>query len=84
MMRPRATRAASAASARTHFEDEIEMLRLRLTAAAQTGGGLVMSLLGPNPGVGTTTLAVSLARSLARASRRGERPRSSSQPVVCR
>jgi Mrp family chromosome partitioning ATPase len=70
MMRLRATRAAKAASARKRFEDEIEVLRLRITAAAQTGGGLVMSLLGPSRHVGTTTLAVSLARSLARASRR--------------
>jgi len=68
-MRSRATRAAKAASASKRFEDEIEVLRLRITAAAQTGGGLVMSLLGPSRNVGTTTLAVSLARSLARASR---------------
>lgn len=70
MMGLRATRAARAASARKRFEDEIEVLRLRITAAAQTGGGLLMSLLGPRRNVGTTTLAVSLARSLARASRR--------------
>jgi Mrp family chromosome partitioning ATPase len=46
------------------------MLRLGVTAAAQTGGDGVVSLLGESPGVGTTTLAVWLARSLARASRR--------------
>ena len=55
---------------RNRFEDDIEGLRLRITAAAQAGVGRVMSLLGPGPGVGTTTLAVALARSLARESRR--------------
>lgn len=57
------------AAATKRFEDDIEMLRLRLTAAAQAGGGGVTTLIGQSPGAGTTTLAVWLARSLARASR---------------
>lgn len=70
MMRRPATGEANPASPRRRFEDDIEALRLRITAAAQPGCGLILSLLGPNPGVGTTTLAVSLARSLTRESRR--------------
>jgi len=70
MTRLRAASDANRASARGRFEDDIEALRLRITAAAQGGGGLILSLLGPNPGVGTTTLAVALARSLTRESRR--------------
>jgi protein-tyrosine kinase len=60
---------ARAAAARKRFEDDIEMLRLRITATAQTGGR-VISLVGQRPGAGTTTLALWLARSLARESRR--------------
>jgi Mrp family chromosome partitioning ATPase len=45
------------------------MLRLAITAVAQSRGVRVVSLLGSSPGAGTTTLAVWLARSLARESR---------------
>lgn len=57
------------AAAIKRFEDDVEMLRLRLTAAALADGGAVTTLIGQSPGAGTTTLAVWLARSLARASR---------------
>jgi Mrp family chromosome partitioning ATPase len=70
MTRLRAAGDANRASTRRRFEDDIEALRLRITAAAQASGGPILSLLGPNPGVGTTTLAVALARSLTRESRR--------------
>ena len=62
--------AAKAAATSKRFEDDIENLRLRLIAARQAGGVRVTSLLGPSSGAGTTTLAVWLARSLARESRR--------------
>jgi Mrp family chromosome partitioning ATPase len=61
--------AAKAADGRRRFDDDIEMLRLRITTLAQANGGSVTSLLGQEPGVGTTTLAVALAQSLARESR---------------
>jgi Mrp family chromosome partitioning ATPase len=59
---------AKAASSRKRFEDDIEILRLRITGSAPAGGG-VTCLLGQEPGIGTTTLAVWLAHSLARESR---------------
>jgi Mrp family chromosome partitioning ATPase len=62
------SRSDANAAATKRFEDDIEILRLRLTAAAQAGGG-VTTLIGQSPGAGTTTLAVWLARSLARADR---------------
>jgi Mrp family chromosome partitioning ATPase len=62
------SRGAKAAALR-RFEDDIEMLRLGLIAAMQGGGGQVTSLLGQSRGAGTTTLAIWLARALARASR---------------
>jgi Mrp family chromosome partitioning ATPase len=57
-----------AAAARRRFEDNIESLRLSVSAAAQAAGGRVTALIGHAPGVGTTTLALALARSLARQS----------------
>ena len=70
MLRIIARGSENVASTRKRFEDDIEMLRLGITAAARTGGERVISFLGQCPGVGTTTLAVWLARSLARESRR--------------
>lgn len=62
--------AAKTAAARQRFDDDVERLRLRIVAAAQARGARVTCLVGQAPGVGTTTVAVSLARSLARQSRR--------------
>ena len=69
MRQLRAQSAIRAASLRKGFEDDIEIVRLAITAVAQTRGVRVVSLLGHRPGAGTTTLAVWLARSLARESR---------------
>lgn len=66
-LRIRGTRAASA---RRRFDDDVEILRLGLTAASQDRGLRVLSLIGLSPGSGTTTLSVRLALSMARESRR--------------
>lgn len=58
-----ARRSAEAAAVTTRFVDEIRMLRLQIAAAI--GSGRVVSLLGLSPGVGTTSLAVWLARAFA-------------------
>jgi len=51
------------------FEDDVERLRIAVTALAQNRGLRGVTLLGQRPRAGTTTVAVWLARSLARESR---------------
>jgi len=58
-----ARRAAKAAEVTKRFVDEIQLLRQQIAAAA--GSGRVMSLLGLSAGIGTTSLAVWLARAFA-------------------
>lgn len=64
----RARRTAKAAAVTKRFVDEIQLVRQQISAAI--GSGRVVSLLGLSPGVGTTSLAVWLARSFAQEPRR--------------